>query len=276
MELTRLGIPFQVRSGLRFFEQAHIKDVAAHLKIAANVKDELAWKRVLKRLPRVGKATAEKIWRLVEADREGEVAGAIPKGAVKGWKDLRALLGTLRTILEAPATMIREVLDNGYEVYLQNTYANANARIDDLRRLADYAMRYDDVNRLLSELSLSSGIAGQEALEEAEDTDVLVLSTVHQSKGLEWRAVFVLWLVDGKFPDGRALREEDGEEEERRLFYVASTRAKDRLFLCYPVLADERFLAGVIQRPSRFIKELDRETYEEVTLAQGEGHLEEF
>ncbi len=266
MELTRLGIPFQVRSGLRFFEQAHIKDVAAYLKVAVNGRDELAWKRILRLVPRVGKATAEKVWGLVEADRFGDVKAAIPKAAREGWEELAVLLGRLRQVPDAPAQMVRTVLEDGYEAHLQATYANFTARVDDIRRLADYALRYDDAEQLLSELALTSGIAGEDALEETADADILVLSTVHQAKGLEWRAVFVLWLVDGKFPDGRALREEGGEEEERRLFYVAVTRAKDRLFLVYPVLADERMLRGVIQRPSRFLAELDPATYEEITV----------
>jgi DNA helicase-2/ATP-dependent DNA helicase PcrA len=266
MELTRRGVPFQVRSGLRFFEQAHIKDVAAYLKVAANGKDELAWKRILRLVPRIGKTTAEKIWAMVEREAFGEVKGSIPKGAQKGWEELVVLVGRLRSLAKSPAEMIRAVLDGGYEAYLQTNFANFGARLDDVRRLADYALRYEDVDVLLSELALTAGISGEETLEESEDTDYVVLSTVHQAKGLEWRAVFVLWLVDGKFPDGRALREEGGEEEERRLFYVAATRAKDRLFLVHPVISDERFLRGVIQRPSRFIAELDRATYDSVTV----------
>ncbi len=266
MELTRRGIPFQVRSGLRFFEQAHIKDVAAYLKVAVNGKDELAWKRVLKLVPRVGGATAEKAWGLIEKDLFGQVKDALPRGARPGWEDLAVLVGRLRDLRKAPAQMIKAVLDGGYETHLQTQYANYGARTDDIRRLADYALRYDDAEPFLSELALASGVAGQDALYEPEPMDVLVLSTVHQANAPEWRAVFVLWLVDGKFPDARALREEGGEEEERRLFYVASTRAKDRLFLCHPVLADERSLHGVIQRPSRFLSEIARDSYEETTV----------
>jgi DNA helicase-2/ATP-dependent DNA helicase PcrA len=266
MELTRLNIPFQVRSGLRFFEQAHIKDVAAYLKVAVNGKDELAWKRILKIVPRIGKTTAEKVWALVEKDLVGDVKKSIPKGAQKGWEELVCLVGKLRTLLTTPAQMIKTVLDSGYEGYLQTTFANYSVRLEDLRRFADFSLRYDSVETLLSELALTSGVAGQDAMDETKDEESLILSTVHQAKGLEWRGVFVLWLVEGKFPDGRAIKEEAGEEEERRLFYVASTRAKDRLYLVFPTLADERYLFNVIQKPSRFIKELDRDTYDEATV----------
>jgi DNA helicase-2/ATP-dependent DNA helicase PcrA len=266
MELTRLGVPFQVRSGLRFFEQAHLKDVAAYLKIAVNGKDELAWKRALKLVPRVGKATAEKIWGLVEQDRLGEVKEALPKAARGGWEDLVVLLGRLRQQLRTPAQMVRAVLEGGYETYLQTSFSNFAARVEDLRRFADFAMRYDGAEQLLSELALTSGVAGQDAMEERAEGETLILSTVHQAKGLEWRAVFVLWLTEGKFPDSRTIKEEGGEEEERRLFYVAVTRARDRLLLVQPTVADERYMMSVIQRPSRFVKELDRETYEEATV----------
>jgi DNA helicase-2/ATP-dependent DNA helicase PcrA len=266
MELSRLGIPFEVRSGLRFFEQAHVKDAAAYLKIALNGRDELSWKRVLKLVPRVGKATAAKIWSLVEQDRFGDVKEALPRAARQGWEDLVVLIGRLRERQEAPAEMIRLVLEGGYEDYLATAFPNYHARVDDLRRFAEFALRFKDVEQLLSELALTSGVAGQDAMEEKPDEEQLVLSSIHQAKGLEWRAVFVLWLVEGKFPDGRALREEGGEEEERRLFYVACTRAKDRLYLVFPALADERSLRGVIQKPSRFLHELDRKTYEEASV----------
>ena len=267
IELTRLGVPFEVRSGMRFFEQAHLKDVAAYLKVAVNGKDELAWKRILRLVPRIGKVTAEKAWALIEQDRYGDVGPALPKGARKGWEDLVILLGKLRQLEKTPSEMIRAVIEGGYESHLQNTFPNFSLRLEDLRRFADFAVRYDDAPTLLAELALTSGVASKDALEQEQDEDALVLSTIHQSKGLEWKVVFVLWLCDGKFPDARALKDEGGEEEERRLFYVAVTRAKDRLFLVHPTIADERGLRGVIQRPSRFVKELEKGTYESARVA---------
>ncbi|MBI2931070.1 MAG: ATP-dependent helicase [Planctomycetes bacterium] len=275
MELTQRGIPFQVRSGLRFFEQAHIKDVAAYMRIVVNSRDEFAWKRVAKLYPRIGNVAAEKIWKALEAQPDplgavscDAVLAAVPKGAREGWKDLTRLLQKISTpeVRRAPSEMIREIIDGGYELYLQTTYANASARAEDVRRMADFALRFRDAQELLSELALTMSVAGQEAIEEREDTDVVILSTVHQAKGLEWRAVFGIWLVDGKVPDARALHESGGEEEERRLFYVMCTRAKDQLALVHPTIGDERGVMGVIQRPSRFITELDQGTFEEVRV----------
>ena len=272
MELTRRGVPFQVRSGVRFFEQAHIKDVASYLKIAANPRDELAWKRVVQLYPRVGRAAADKIWDAVskideplKALQSPPVVKAVPSGARPGWEGLSTTLRAISNpdMRQAPPEMIRTVLESGYQDYLQASFPNYALRIEDVRRLADYSNRFADVQELLAELALAGPSAGVQAPEDPEDRDELVLTTVHQAKGLEWRAVFVLWLADGKLPDARAMREDDGVEEERRLFYVACTRAKDLLYLTHPVIADERNMSSVIQRPSMFLTELDKSTYEQ-------------
>ena len=272
MELTRRGVPFQVRSGMRFFEQAHIKDVASYLKIAANPRDEMAWKRVVQLYPRIGRAAADKIWDAVSKVGEplaslqtAPVLKAVPSAAKAGWNSLSATLRAIAgpDLRQAPPEMIRTVLESGYQDYLQAAFPNYALRIEDVKRLADYSNRFADVQELLAELALAGPSAGVQAPEEPGDRDELVLTTVHQAKGLEWRAVFVLWLADGKLPDARAMREDDGVEEERRLFYVACTRAKDLLYLAHPVVADERSMSSVFQRPSMFLVELDKETYEQ-------------
>jgi DNA helicase-2/ATP-dependent DNA helicase PcrA len=272
MELTRRGVAFQVRSGVRFFEQAHIKDISSYLKIAANPRDEMAWKRVVQLYPRIGKVAADKIWEAVSqvenassALQSPAIVKAVPAGARTMWEGLAGVLRSISSpdLRQAPAEMIRTVLESGYQDYLQATYPNYALRIEDVRRLADYSNRFTDVQELLAELALAGPSAGAQTPEVEEDRDELILTTVHQAKGLEWRAVFVLWLADGKLPDARAMREDDGVEEERRLFYVACTRAKDLLYLTHPVIADERMMSNVIQRPSMFLTELDKATYEQ-------------
>jgi DNA helicase-2/ATP-dependent DNA helicase PcrA len=276
MEMTRRGIDFQVRSGVRFFEQAHIKDVAAHLKIAANPRDEMSWKRVVQLYPRIGKAAADKIWEAVSRLENPttelmspSVVKAVPAAARQSWTGLARVLGELSgpDARQAPQEMIRSVLEGGYQDYLQETFPNYALRVEDVRRLSDYASRFTDVQELLAELALAGPSAGAQTPVAPEERDEVVLTTVHQAKGLEWRAVFVLWLSDGKLPDARAMREEeDGLEEERRLFYVACTRAKDLLYLAHPVVADERNMSSVIQRPSMFLLELDKDTYEQSSV----------
>jgi DNA helicase-2/ATP-dependent DNA helicase PcrA len=278
LELTRAGIPFQIRSGLRFFEQAHIKDVVSYLKVVVNPRDELAWKRAIRLYPRLGRSTADAIWRrlsaaadpLAEALGEG-TAKSLPRGAAPGWKALAATLGRLATpaLRERPAEMIETVLRDGYEEYARSTFENAGNRVEEVRQLGNFALRYPSATEFLSELALLTDLAGAETTAEDKEKDRVVLSTVHQAKGLEWRIVFVVGLVDGSFPLARCLREAGGEEEERRLFYVASTRAKDELYLVHPLIVRERGTWEIVSRPSRFIQELDPATYEKWNLFEG-------
>jgi DNA helicase II / ATP-dependent DNA helicase PcrA len=278
LELTRRGVPYTVRSGVRFFEQAHIKDVVSYLRLLANPRDELAWKRVLRLVPNVGPATANRVWERVghapdplalvlrgEADATANRRGT-------GWQDFRALLEELtREELRAnPGRQIETVLARGYESHLESTYENAEARLEDLRQLAHYSSRYGSTEEFLSELALLSterygapqALSGEDVVEGGEEDELLALSSVHQAKGLEWRAVFVIWAADGKFPSPRSLRDAEGEEEERRLWYVALTRARDQLYLSYPQVVTDYRRQTVLQRPSRFVTEVPPDLYE--------------
>ena len=283
MELTRRGIPFEVRSGLRFFEQAHIKDVCAYLKVICNPQDELAWKRVLQLYPKVGKATAEKIWKLISsgvprlAFDSGELARKIPAGGREAWREFTRTLAQLNNpeIASQPGRMIEAVLEKGYEDYLQGRYPNHESRTDDLRQLAGFARQYSSCADFLSELALLTSIGGEDEPLKGDGEGVLTLSSVHQAKGLEWKVVFIIWLAEGRFPSLRSLTESGGEaeEEERRLFYVAVTRAQDELYLCYPRFAADRGGREMIQRPSRFLAELPGDGYEKLDPEDQFGNL---
>lgn len=276
MELTRRGVPFQVRSGLRFFEQRHVKDATAHLKVIVNPRDEIAWKRVLQLLPGVGKATAHRFWRAVcessdplrDLGSEGFQA-IFPKRAKGEWRRLAETLRDMRgeTREAGPAEMIRLVLDHSYRDYLSHHFPNAAARMEDLEQLARFAEQFEAADAFLSELALMTTV-GEDTAEEEDPGELLVLSSVHQAKGLEWKVVFVLWLVEEFFPSGLALRESGEDEEERRLFYVAVTRAKKNLYLCYPLLEMDRHRTGTLTRPSRFLKELPETVYEQWTIEE--------
>ena len=275
MELSRRRIPYEVRSGLRFFEQAHIKDVSSYLKITSNPLDELAWKRVLLLYPKIGKSTADKIWQMVlsgflnpqTAMDAPEVLQKIPSRVRENWRLFSRTLSMLRDLekTSGPGGMIDRVLQEGYESYLQSKYPDYESRMDDLRQLAAFAYRYSSCQDFLSELALLTSLEGESTPVRGRDENGTVkLSSVHQAKGLEWSVVFIIWLAEGRFPSVRSLLESggEGEEEERRLFYVAITRARDKLFLCYPRFAPDRGRREMIQRPSRFIAELSGVGYE--------------
>jgi DNA helicase II / ATP-dependent DNA helicase PcrA len=307
MELSRRLIPYEIRSGVRFFEQAHIKDVIAYLKIVTNPRDELSWKRVLKLYPKIGEKTAAEVWGRLSDNinplerflRGVDVTG---RGVVESLKNLRGVLSLIdgEGMRHNPSESIRIIVEKGYGDYARAKFANAQARLDDLEQLSQYALRYDDVNRFLDEVALANPIAGEDVAVVGPEDEKIVLTSVHQAKGLEWRTVFVIWLADGRFPSQRALRvpggiirvepsrvhealpllegavEEapvvdeagtrelviPGEEEERRLFYVAVTRAKQELYLVFPVMARDRGGMDILMEPSRFIRELPGDVYE--------------
>ena len=268
LELTRRGIPYLVRAGVRFFEQAHIKDVLAHLRFIANPHDELAFKRVVKLAPGIGAASADALWTQLqtfakqgrdpraELDRD-EWDLLVPPKARAGLKRVRLALSQLQVLRSQPSEMIRYVLhEGGYGEALKIRYTNAPARYDDVVQLSDYALQAEGLDQLLGDLTLLDSLEAEDVIEGSDPDEKVSLSSVHQAKGLEFRAVFLVWLADGRFPSAPALRDEGGEEEERRLFYVGVTRARDELYLCYPILQEERDQARILMKPSRFLDEL--------------------
>ena len=270
MELTRRGIPFVVRSGLRFFERAHIKDVTAYLKILVNPKDELSWKRILKMLPGIGNVTADKLWKDLVASsdpleriKSGKIINVFPRKVSPEWPRFVETLSSLQdgSFKKNPASMIHFILQQGYEDYLRSKYPDYEERIEDLNQLASFARNYSSIRNFLSELALLGTVESETVVLGGNEDECVVLSTVHQAKGLEWSVVFVIWLADGRFPAAKALRDSDSVEEERRLLYVATTRAKEELYLCYPIIAGN-WRQAVIMKPSRFLREIDKDAYE--------------
>jgi DNA helicase II / ATP-dependent DNA helicase PcrA len=273
LALTRAGIPFFITSGLRFFEQAHIKDVAAFMKFAINPADEVAFKRMVRLLPGIAAKTAERLWQQLsnvpDEDRKTFVTwlthGKVAPKSQKSWEQLGHTLDGIAPNRQpvAPSTMIHSIQEAIYDDYLQSKYANYEQRHEDLLTLENFARTFQDPVEFLSQLSLMATGSTETIAAEEDDAEKLTLSTVHQAKGLEWRVVFIIWMTDGMFPSGRSLQSVEAIEEERRLFYVALTRAKDELYLTYPCCWPTGSLEQQIQRPSRFLKELPPELLEE-------------
>jgi len=281
MELTKRGIPFEVRSGLRFFEEAHIKDVLAYLKVFHNPRDEISWSRILKLLDRVGPRTAEKIFQHInQAPRPLEeilseaALKLIPKGGERTFKGFQSLLKKLGEQTDQPAEMIKTIVKSDYEEHLKNQYPNYQERMEDLEQLGSYSIQFKDLEELLSALALVSGIEAETVVEGEEgDNEACVLSTVHQAKGLEWKAVFVVWLADGRFPSYLSFGKEEEMEEERRLFYVAVTRARDELYLLYPLIYSG-YDGEVLMKTSRYLEELPDELFEKWEVEEESGEDE--
>jgi DNA helicase-2/ATP-dependent DNA helicase PcrA len=307
LELTRRNIPFSISSGMRFFEQAHIKDVAAYLKLVTNPNDELSFKRLVMMLPGIGGKGAAKLWeRFSSAFRvpssglspaSGEVTGApepeaqtrhptpdtrnpiaaalqcclsaAPKKTETAWTQFTITISQLEAepVRSQPSEMIRTVLEAQYKDYLQETFANYRNRLEDLEQLASFARQFKTMEEFLTQLSLLTNIEAGEDRPTTNDDEQIRLSTIHQAKGLEFDVVFVIMLCDGLFPSARSLDSPDDEEEERRLFYVAITRARDELYLTYPLVrATQGYGGDAMQQPSRFLKEIPSELVEEWSL----------
>ncbi|GMU02159.1 ATP-dependent helicase [Corallococcus caeni] len=264
LELARHGLPFRVRSGVRFFEQPHVKDALAHLRWAHNRADELAFKRLARKLPGVGTASTEHLWTalaalppelsLADALAHPDVQALVPRKAQAAFQRFQALMTTLSSGgPRSPGARLADVLAAREP---PATPDGEDPRAEDLRQLQEFAGRFEDVPRFLSAIALVAEFSARAALDGEPPDDALTLTTVHQAKGLEWRTVFVLGLVDGRFPLSQATRDTENEEEERRLFYVAVTRAREALWLVYPHTSLPREDGRLLLTPSRFLAEL--------------------
>jgi DNA helicase-2/ATP-dependent DNA helicase PcrA len=284
LELTRRNIPFSITSGIRFFEQAHIKDVTAYLKLVANPRDELSFKRLVQLLPGIGGKGADKLWKefgarcqvsgvgsniAVIATALQSCAVSVPKKAAVAWAQFTATIAQLEAadVRKDAARMIRLAVEAGYEDHLKESYANYRSRLDDLEQLAVFARQFEIVEDFLTQLALLTNLEAEDEQPADRDDEQLRLSTIHQAKGLEFDVVFVIMLCDGLFPSSRSLESEEGEEEERRLMYVAITRARNELYLSYPLIRATPGGSGdMMQSPSRFLGEIPKELLDEWNL----------
>lgn len=283
LELAKRGLDYIVRGGIRFFEQAHIKDALAYLRIVANPVDEIAWIRALTLQPGIGIGYADRIFQRAE-----EVGGSLETVSGESFgsdlpmrvrQGLAQFKSTLKKLIRSerrdhPDMLLEEVLESGYSKHLLLNFENARERLEDLRQLVNFAHSYKGLKEFLADVTLREGFRG-ETFTGADAQDALeaplVLSTIHQAKGLEWKAVFVMGLSEGQFPHAKSLASEEQLEEERRLFYVACTRAKDSLFLTHPMMRYDAQAGMVINRPSIFALELGHSLYEEVEVEESQA-----
>ncbi len=253
LELAKEGIPYVVRGGTRFFEQAHVKDMSAFLKLLVNFKDEPSWMRVLKKQDGVGGAYAKRATDVITnfnsqteiTNNKDLILSSIPSKVTPKVKEILELMEMVRSA-EKTADGLEKLLQGWYKEKMEEDFDNPRDRMDDLKQLIDLSKDYDNLEEMLSDFALS-----EEFKMNNQKKDSLTLSTIHQAKGLEWETVFIISLKEGKFPHRKAV-EENLIEEERRLFYVAVTRCEKSLFLTYPV-----FEKRGSSEPSRFLREVE-------------------
>ena len=274
LELARHNIPFIKRGGFQFMETAHIKDLLAHLRILANPQDAVSWNRVLLLLEGVGAQASQKITRWVlqgnqaiERLRSFAARGRVSHG-------LKTLAQVLQVAAEAqrPVEQAQYLLQYYLPILKRNHPDDHPKRFKDLEHFLGITERYRSLERLLSDMALeppNDSVAGVLAVD--PDEGPLVLSTVHSAKGLEWHSVFIIWALEGRFPSFYNINSNEDLEEERRLLYVAATRAKENLFITYPIKIFDRGLRMVLSRPSQFIEGISEDLLEQTTLVDEES-----
>lgn len=237
LALTAAGVEFELYSGSRFVESAHVKDALAFCRLAHNIRDELAWQRALGLFSRVGPAAQERALGRIRETQDLEDALRAVAGSESVGSPLTHAGDSLAAVVRAgrpDEIVLTMARSEWYRDHLEQRYPNRADRESDLARLAEIAARADDLESFLSDVQLAERIEADEDV--SGPAKRVALSSVHQAKGLEWPIVFVLQVEAGSFPSSWALSEGDLAEEER-LFYVAVTRACDELYLCRPIAA---------------------------------------
>lgn len=269
IELTKADVPFIKFGGFKFIETAHIKDVVAYLRVLDNPRDAVAWNRILLLIEGVGPRTSEKV---IEDILKRRVGAERETALQRFWMDYQAfpenvqrLFSVLSTLIPEsipPAEKVMQILQY-YEPIFRSRYDDWNKRLKDLEMFEQISERYRSVSSFLTDLALEPpNESVSDIVPPGKDDECLVLSTIHSAKGLEWHSVFVIYALDGRFPSSRAAYDEDEMEEERRLMYVACTRAKENLFVTYPVNIYDRESGMILTKPSRFIEGIDEKLLE--------------
>lgn len=282
LALSKAGLPYQITSGVKFFERQHIKDLVAFVRFVYNPSDTQAWQRIAVLLPKVGEKGAQKIHavalenarmmqkNLIDVLHTDDVVSAVAKGAREEWDGLCASLRQVAATMQtaSPAAAVETAIDGWYGDYLKGAFADYVERLDELKAMIGFAGRFEEMQDLLAQIVLLNGETGDRQVD--PDAEAIKLTTVHQAKGLEYDVVFIVGLADGQFPGRRSI-EADDVEEERRLFYVAVTRARNELYLCYPKVATRGGPGGMLLQPSRFLMEIPSDLYDPLRIKRSFG-----
>jgi len=283
VELSRRNIPFHKYGGLRFLEAAHVKDLLAFLRVSENPRDEIAWFRLLQLIDGVGPATAARMVAHVADNRHNPAAIAdfpAPPAAREGIQAFAMLFTKIRKLESSGPAAEVELVRKTYKAFLEKHYDNASVRLHDLENLEQIATRYRSRRSFLVDLQLDPPVSTSDlAGPPGKDEDWLVLSTIHSAKGCEWDAVYLIHASDGCLPSDMSTGSDKEIEEELRLAYVAMTRARDFLYVCWPMRYYHRWYAMTDRHSyanlSRFFSESVKATMIQETVKPVQGDDDE-
>ena len=254
IELSKRAIPFQKFGGPKFMETAHIKDIIAHLRVILNPDDVISLTRILLLLKGVGSSTVNNIMPVVKGHLNPDVK-LLPSNKTQSLTPLFSTLGELRDVLpkKKPEEIVEAVI-NYYRPILKDKYDDFSKREKDLDHFEYLSTQYSNLEDFISDLALEPPDASVEGMyKKNSDDEALTISTIHSAKGLEWDTVFIIGAVDGRFPSAYSFNSEEEMDEELRLMYVAATRAKNNLYITYPVDMYDYSMNMVLSKPSRFL-----------------------
>lgn len=262
IELAKRAIPYKKFGGLKFIETAHVKDVVAHLRVILNPNDIISLNRILLLLNGVGAQTAMRLLPMLTTEKVDTEKLMLPAKSSQSIKKLFYTVEEQRKNLLNPAKIVEKVLEY-YEPFLIEKYDDYTKRLKDLEHFLYLAGQYNNLEDFLSDLALEPPDSSVSEVEEgAQKDEYLTLSTIHSAKGLEWKAVFIIGAVDGRFPSVYSFNSEEELDEELRLMYVAATRAKSFLYITYPIDMFDYSTGMVLSKPSRFLENIDGEILE--------------
>jgi DNA helicase-2/ATP-dependent DNA helicase PcrA len=282
LALSRAGMPYHITSGVKFFERQHVRDLVALLRFVYNPSDSQAWQRIAILLPKIGEKGAQKIYdaatdhaRLLQKDfldvlPSDDVKSKVAKDARPEWENFCVSLTQVAEAMRSskPDATVEVAIDGWYGDYLKGAFADYPERLDELKAFVGFASRFEEMQDLLAQIVLLNGETSDRQVD--PDAEAIKLTTVHQAKGLEYDVVFLIGAADGQLPTRRSIEAGDVEEE-RRLFYVAVTRAKNELYISYPKVASRAGPGGMLLEPSRFLKELPTDLYEVLRIKRSFG-----
>ncbi len=271
VELANANIPFQKFGGFKFIETAHIKDIIAHLRLLVNPGDMVSWNRVLLLLDGVGPRTANTIIEALQNNTINIEYHTSLSTLTRGNEAITHLFRTLQKLRGSEQTLeelLWELLAY-YRPILKKKHDDYEKRLKDIEAFAGISARYSGVQELLNEIAIDPPVESIDDITQPDsDDEYLTLSTIHSAKGLEWKVVFLIWATDGRFPSMKALQTAEKLEEERRLMYVALTRAQDHLIITYPMNIFDRESGMVLSEVSRFLNGMPDELIERFAVVE--------